>query len=203
MDEEDDSKSAVAKAVDNDETKPAADDEEMKDEPLSDDKATVKGKEVTIKKEGVTPAKRMKSQIDRIAETEMAKLDVKRVKAEVEKERLKAITSMASAKAEAKLQKQRLDHEYRMETLRHRQIVAPPSQGGLQPYSAVWPSPTPLSGPGPFTGSGIQPFSEPASPQSRPSVGFEPPQLEGFPLPTAGPSGGEVPGSDLFNETTS
>jgi len=117
--------------ADSDEPKGNPDDQETEGDPSPPDaKATTKGKG-TVKKESATPSKRTRSQVDRIADTEIARWECKKTKLEVEQQRLKTLETVASVKAqershrmvgirEAELnlerEKLRLDHEYRLDS---------------------------------------------------------------------------------------
>lgn len=195
-----------------DELKVTAEDQEVEENPPSqDEKAAVKGKKIAVKKEGAAPGKRTRSQVDRIADTEVARFECKKARYETEQERLGMLRSVVSVKAQEKSnrlirlaelnfeqEKMRLDHEYRIEALKHSQVPHPSSQDshghsstslrGLQPYSAAWDSSTPLTSSQPFPVS--QPFSESGSqPGSTsytapgPSAGLKVPSLESFSLP--------------------
>lgn len=196
-----------ANPSDSDEPKGNPDDQEIEDgQSLPGAKATVKAK-VAIKKKSAVPSKWTRSQVDRIADTEIARLECKKTKFETEQQRLRTLASVASVKAqersrrmvdirEAELnnerEKMRLDHEYRLELLKHGQFT-PSSQDShhlTPPHNFQPPWPT-------------QSYNMP-----QPSVDFKPQTaLERFPLPpsehTDDNQGGDpVLGSGLFDGAT-
>jgi len=169
------------------------------DQSPPDAKATTTKAKVAVKKE-IIPSKRVRSQVDRIADTEIVRLECKKTKFTYEQQRLKTIASVASVKAqershrlveirEAELnferQKLQLDHEYRLEILKHGQVFPPSSQ--LDSYgrqsTSYGSQPHPVSWPG-------KPYNTP-----QPSVIFKAPSLEDFPLPPSENSGGDHGGS--------
>ena len=191
-----------ADSSDGSEVKVAAEDQEIKDNATSSTKVTAKGKKPAVKKEDAIPAKRMRSQVDRIADAEIARYDCKRAKFESDQQRIKALADTNTTKVEARShrllevrkaeldlerEKMVLDHQHRMELLKYRQVPPPvPFQGNLQSYPTAWQPPPPFSNPEPLPAP--QPFSKSASPQ--PSVSFQVPSLESF-MPPSGHSGSE------------
>ena len=136
---------------------------DLTDAPSPDIKVTTGENKVPVKKERSIPAKQSRSQVDRIADAEMARLDCKKAKLEVEQERLKSIKSIAVAKAQEKThrtvevrqaelnierEKMRMDHDYRMEMLKLGRILPPSpnatSLHGFQPYQTAWNFLSPL-----------------------------------------------------------
>ena len=193
-----DDESIDAEASDSDGVKEATDDQEIENDKASDTKVLKKGK-ATVKKEAVVPAKRVKSQVDRLADVEVAQWECKRAKYETEGERFRTFATMASVKAkekshrlveieQAKLKleqdKLRMEHEYQMGVLNRGQVLLPPSQDGIQSYSTTWnqapfTSSQPFASPQPFAGSqpfaGLQPFTGlPPSTSSQPSTSPQP-----------------------------
>lgn len=168
--------------------KEASDDQEIEinpfDAPTLDTKVTTGEKYTSVKKEGTTPAKRPRSQVDRIADAEMARLDCKKAKFGVEQERLKSVRSVAMAKAQERThrvvevrqaeldlerERMRMDHKYRMEMLKLGLTPsAAPFPQGFQPYSATWPNSQSYIAPQPS----MTPIKEPQL------QGFSPPPLE-------------------------
>lgn len=197
-----------------DEPKEITEDLEIEgDTPSSDTKATTKGKKTAVKKEHVVPAKRARSQVDRIADTEVARLECQKVKFEAKQERIKSLAGVASVKAQEKshmmveirqaeldLERERmkLNHEYRLEALKRGHVIPPSFQDShsqptpsytipSQPYPAMWPPSSPFPISQPFPGSDSQPSSQPYI-APHPSVGFKVPPLESFPMPPSGDS---------------
>lgn len=210
-----------------DELKGTAEDQELEDDlnsfnknaidPSSpDSKVTVKEK-TAVKKEGVVSAKRPRSQVDRIADAEIARFECKKAKLEVDQRRFKTVENVALVKAQEKTrriveirqaeldlkkEKMRMDHEYRMEMLRLGQILPSSphdshpstSSNSSQPNPAAW---HPIS-----SFSSVQPHTVPQS-----SVPVGAPSLENFPLQSPECSSSDhrnspEPESDLFGETS-
>ena len=164
-----------------------------------DAKATDSGKKVVVKKESVVPMKQ-RSQVDRIADAEVARFECKKVKFEVERRRLETVENVNLAKAQEKTrrvvgvrqaeldvtrEKMRMDHEYRMEMLKHGQLPPSPydahplsSLNGSQPNPAAWNQSPPT----------FQPYTTP-----QPLVPFKVPSPERSNSPNAD--------SELFSET--
>ena len=98
---------------DTDEPKEIAEDRELEgdsncfkndsiDSSLPDVKATAGEKKITSKKEPAVPAKRPRSQVDWIANAEVAHFECKKVKFEADQQCLKTVASVASVKAQEK-----------------------------------------------------------------------------------------------------
>jgi hypothetical protein len=222
-----DSSDGEADESNSDETKTTKN-QENEGDPTSNAKPAAKGKKVTIKKEGVVPSKRTRSQIDRIADTEVARYECKKAKFDSDQQRARMLVNVASAKAEAKsrtsveirqaelnLERERmkLDHEYRMATLKYHGVLPSSSQGGVQFYPTSWQSPPPFdpqrfsssqpsSGSQLVPGSGSQQFGT----SSQPLDSFEVPTLDSFAYQTSGQSDSEhrsspSPGPNSFGKS--
>ena len=209
---------AAAASLSGDELKVATEGQEAKGSSSLPDE---KGKKVTVKREGVTPAKRTRSQVDRIADTEIARLECKKAKFEAEQQRFEMLKTVATAKAHEKSnrlirlaelnfeqEKLQLDHKYRLEMLKHGQIPPPSSLDSHDrspTYPTTWHSPTPLPSSQPFSESSSEPSSQPYV-ASQPPIEFEVPSLESFPLQSSQNPHSERHdspklGLDLFDET--
>ena len=199
--------------LDSDELKETVDDQELDNTPIDtpdlNTKAANNERKASVKKEHTIPAKRPRSQVDRIADTEIARLDCKKARLEIEQERLKSVQSVAVARAQEKThrvvevrqaelaverEKIQMEHEYRMEMLKRGHIpplssVATTSLHGFQPYPAAWNFVAPL--PNSQTYAAPQSLTPPKGP---PSEGFPARSLDRH-------SGGGSPRSrpDLFD----
>ena len=192
--------------LDSDELKDTAEDQELEHDlksfnkdaigaPSPDTKGAAGGTKATTKKEATTPAKRTRSQVDRIADTEIARFECKKVKFETEQQRLKTVESVASVRAQEKTRRavevrqaeldaqkelMRMNYEYRLEMLKLGHVPPPSSQGpqpltllhDFQPYPDTWHSST--------SSPGFQPHPTP-----QPPAPFQVPPLESFPLPSS------------------
>jgi hypothetical protein len=189
--------------------------------PSPDVKATTREKKVPIKKEGTVPVKR-KSPMDRIAETEVARLDCKKVKFETEQHRLKTVENVALVRAQEKTHRaveirqaelsvekdaMRMNHEFRMEMLKHDRVPPPSSQDpqsstslrNFPPHPGTWKSLTSSPAFQPYAAS--QPNTAPWS-----STPFEVPPFKSFPQSSPEHSGSDhhkslEPRSDLSDGT--
>jgi len=174
-------------------------------------------KKVAIKKESIVPAKRTRSQVDRIADAEIARFDTKKAKFETEQQRFKTLESVGLAKArektrqavevrqaELEVEKERIrtNHEYRMEMLKCGRIPPPDprlstSLDSFPPYPATWPSSAPFVSSQPYTTPYTAPYTAP-----QPPVPVEAP----LPPPEHSRSGGQHDSPEsqldgLFDET--
>ena len=155
----------------------------------------MKEAKTTVKTEPVSPAKRARSQIDRIADAEIVRLECKKERVKAEERRIETLAGLVAAKAQERSQRQRielerekmrLEHEYRMAALQVGQVPSQPYTQDSPRYPAgTWSSPgTSTSAPQSFSISQSFPESDsdhiPELTSSQPPIDLKlPPPLSG------------------------